>query len=113
MSVAALMNIPTTDNEFNQWSFAHAAHHRDCIRATFAKNGTELAEYVLDPLNRGDGFGTWLYNHQAMHTAQNAALGTQGFDLTDTNWQDAGQLASWIQDNENEHYQWATILGVG
>ena len=60
MSVAALMNIPTTDDEFNQWAFAHAAHHRDCIRATLQQKGIELAEYVLDPMNRGDGFGTWL-----------------------------------------------------
>ena len=113
MSVAALLNIPVTDDEFNMWSFAHAAHHRDCIRATMLQMGVELQEYVLDPIDRVNGFGTWIYNHQAMHNVQNAALNVAGFDLTDINWQDQGELASWIQDNENEHYQWATILGVG
>ena len=113
MTVASLLNIPTTPEEFAEWSFSHAAHHRDCSRATLAAKNVVLPEYILDPINLEDGFGTWLYQHQAMHNTQNSALGTAGFDLTDVDWQDQGQFASWIQDNENEHYQWATILGVG
>lgn len=113
MTVAALLNIPTDDDEMNDWSFAHAAHHRDCIRVTLAKKGIQLPDYILDPIDLEHGFGQWIYQHQILHDLQNAALGTAGYDLTDTNWQDQGQFAGWIQSNEAEHYQWATILGVG
>ena len=113
MTVAALLNIPSTEQEFKQWSFAHMAHHRDCIRAVLQEKNTVLSEYSLDPINLQDGFGIWVYQHQTMHNAMNAVLGTNGFDLSDTNWQDKGEFAAWIQNNENEHYQWATILGVG
>lgn len=113
MTVAALLNIPETQDQYNEWSFAHAAHHRDCIRAATAKGSAGLQEFILDPINLQDGFGEWVYQHQTMHNQMNAALNTNGFDLTDTNWQDKGQLAAFIQNNENEHYQWATILGVG
>lgn len=113
MTVAALLNIPGTPQEFNDWSFAHAAHHRDCIRVVQEKDNVLLSEYILDPMNLGDGFGQWIYWHQTMHNDMNAVLDVNGFDLTDVNWQDKGQFASWIQNNENEHYQWATILGVG
>jgi hypothetical protein len=113
MTVAALLNIPTTQDQFNDWSFAHAAHHRDCIRAAETKGSTGLNEFILDPVDLVNGFGQWIYTHQTMHNQMNAALGTEGFDLTDTNWQDQGEFAAWIQNNENEHYQWATVLGVG
>ena len=113
MSIAALVNIPGTDQELNQWAFAHAAHHRDCIRATFKKKGVQLNEYILDPMSLGYGFEQWIYLHQVMHNDMNAALGVPGFDLTDVNWTDPGNFSSFIQNNENEHYQWATILGDG
>ena len=96
-----------------QHSVHGAAHHRDCIRAVLQEKNTVLSEYSLDPINLQDGFGIWVYQHQTMHNAMNAVLGTNGFDLSDTNWQDKGEFAAWIQNNENEHYQWATILGVG
>ena len=113
MTVAALLNIPTNQEQFDDWSFAHAAHHRDCIRAAFEQKHVQLSEYILDPINLAEGFGEWTYWHQNMHNDMNAVLKTNGFDLTDVNWQDQSQFASFIQNNENEHYQWATILGVG
>ena len=112
MALAALYNVPGSNEELAQWSFAHAAHHQDLIRAVQEKFGLTSQEYVLDPVNPDD-MGTWIYNHQVAHWLLDAQIGGSGFDLTDVDWKDRGQLAGWIWLNAVSHYNYSLVLGVG
>lgn len=111
MAIAGIFNVPGTPEEFAQWGFDNAAHHVDINRVIFQITGTNIASFVLDPLPLND-MGAWLYQHQQMHTTTNGILGVQGFDLTDVDFNDKGQLAGWIQMHANEHFQWANQLLV-
>lgn len=111
-AIAALYNVPSNESEFNSWSFAHAAHHRDINRTIYLATGTLLQDYVLDPFNP-QNIGVWLYQHQLMHENQDAVLGISGYDLLDVDWKDQDQLAGWILLNATEHMQAANILRIG
>ena len=111
-AIAALYNVPSTQDELNSWAFAHAAHHADINRIIFQKTGITLASYVLDPLDP-DNSQTWLYQHQLMHETQDAILQISGYDLLDVNLQDKNEFAGWVFANAQEHYQAANILELG
>jgi len=114
MALAALFNIPGTEEELNEWSFAHMAHHLDLINFIYNNSQIALPVFVLDPFNPRDpdSVEAWSYLHQIMHQNQNALLGINGFDLTSVDWQDQNQVAAWIQLNAIEHVQAANITGV-
>lgn len=109
MALANLANVPSSREAMAQWSFSHAAHHRDVIRVIYQMTGENLPEYVLDPFNFSDTFDD---QHQTMHNDVNRILGIGGRDLTEVDWKDEGQRTAWIWLNFQEHYQWAGILGV-
>lgn len=111
MGIAALFNVPSNNEELAQWAFNNMAHHRDIILSIYHQTGVLLPEYVLDPVDFNDP-GTWMYNHQIMHSDMDNILGIQGFDLLDVNWQDRGEFAGWIFLHSQEHYQASNILGV-
>ena len=111
MGLAAIENIPVDQPTTDQWAFSHMAHHRDINRKIFELHGIEIPEFNLDPFDPND-IGTFRYQHQQMHNLQNAVLGIAGGDLTDVEWQDQEQRASWIQLNFIEHLQANQILGV-
>jgi len=110
--LADLYNVPGTDEERAQWSFAHTAHHRDINRRIYKLIKIAIPEYILDPINPKDS-GEWEYLHQLMHDNQNALLGIQGQDLTGLDWNDQRLLAAWIWLNSSEHYQASNILEIG
>ena len=111
-AIADLYNVPSTDAERAQWSFAHMAHHRDINRRIYELVALSLPEYSLDPVDP-DNIGQWEYQHQLMHDAQNQVLGISGFDLSSVNWKDQNELAGWIWLNANEHVQAADELEIG
>lgn len=111
-AVAALYNVPQSQTDFDQWAFAHAAHHRDIIRLIEQLGGPHLDEYVLDPLDP-QNMGVWLYQHQFMHSQMDAALGISGFDLLDVDVTNPSEFAGWVWLNGQEHYQVANLLGIG
>lgn len=111
MGLASIENTPTDQPTTDDWAFSHMAHHRDINRKIFELHGIEIPEYNLDPFNATDTV-TFAYQHQEMHNDQNAVLGIAGNDLTDVQWQDQEQRASWIQLNFLEHLQANQILGV-
>jgi hypothetical protein len=115
MSLAALYNIPVTQNQLAEWSFVNAAAHADIVRLIFQNNGQTLDKFVLDPFNPQDedSFQTWLYQHQIMHQQMDAILGIQGYDLLDVDFTNSGLLAGWIASHANEHVQAGQILGLG
>ncbi|MDE2099001.1 MAG: hypothetical protein KGL39_17235 [Patescibacteria group bacterium] len=110
--IAGLYNVPSTQTELEQWSFAHAAHHIDINRAIYEKTGITLASYVLDPFDLNNP-GVFLYQHQLMHEAQNGILEIKGYNLLDVNIKDQSEFAGWIWLVADEHYQAAQILGIG
>lgn len=110
--LADLANVPSTDEERAQWSFAHMAHHRDIAQRIYSLVKIALPEYILDPVDPND-VGQWEYQHQLMHDDQNELLGIAGQDLTGIDWKNSNELAAWVQLNFNEHYQASAILEVG
>ena len=111
-AIAALFNVPQTPEELNEWACAHAQHHREIIASIQTSKGVQLVQYPLDPIPVND-LGAWVYQHQQMHNQYEAILGIAGYDLTDVNLQDRGQLEGWVFLNANSHLQAANILGIG
>lgn len=112
MSVAAIFNVPTTEENFAQWAFAHMAHHRDIIRVIYEVTGVALPEYILDPFNPFERTN-WEYTHQVMHQQMNALIGVEGNDLLSVDWADENKRAAWIMLNASEHRQIGDFLGLG
>lgn len=111
MGQADLVTQPYTKNDLNKWSFNHMAIHRDINRRIFELTGTNLPEYVLDPINAEDS-GQWQYQHQLMHNNQNAVLGITGQDLLSVDFKDANILKAWLFLHFPEHQQAAALLGL-
>lgn len=111
MSIANLLNVPTDQQERDDWTFTHMVHHRDVNEQIFILTGVRIDEYVLDPVDPQRSTG-WEDQHQAMHAAVNAVLGISGLDLTGIEWDKPTILSGWIFSNFTEHRQWANQLGV-
>lgn len=111
MGLANLWNIPNTPESLAAWSFSHAAHHRNIIEAIYRQYSTAVAEYIIDPINLDDATG-FFDNHQIMHNQMNEVLNLANYDLSQVDWQDSGELASWINLNAINHRQASDLLGV-
>jgi hypothetical protein len=111
-ALASLYNVPLSDEERAQWSFAHMAHHRDINRVIYQLIKVSLPEYALDPINPDDP-GDWEYQHQIAHDNQNALLAIKGNDLSEVDWKNKNLLAGWIWLHASEHSQAANILEIG
>ncbi len=109
MGLSALYAVPQTPDDWNAWTFNHAAIHYDIVGAIAQQKKQNLTQFCLNPI--GD-LGMWLYWHASMHNQANAALGTKGNDLLDLDLQDAEQLNEWLLLNGSEHQSWNAILGV-
>lgn len=112
MALAVLFELPQSRQHWDTWAFVNMAHHRDINRVLFETTGTRINESVLDPFDI-DQPDSWLTKHQVMHQEQNAALGIQGFDLQNVDFEDKEAMEAWITAHANEHYQAAQILGIG
>ncbi len=94
MSLAQIMELPRTEAEWAQWSFAHASFHND-VNQTIARTfSVTLPDYILDPFNPTDG--SWIENHQISHDARNKVLGIQGYDLTTLDLSDESSVIEWL-----------------
>lgn len=113
MPLANLYNVPSLTNEhdFSMFSFNNQDQHRQIAQELYAQKGLSIPLYPLDPITFND-IATWAMMHQDAHNNQNAALDIAGVDLTDVNFQDPGELASWIYLHASEHMQAAAILGL-
>lgn len=117
--VPNLLNIPDTPRQLNTFSWNNQTHHIDVYNAIFRQTtptsgfgqGHITTLYTLDPIPTFD-IKSWLWRHQDMHNSVNAALGINGFDLTDMDFQNRQSLQAWIFNHYAEHYQWANKLGV-
>lgn len=110
--LATIAMIPGNPEEFNLWSFAHQAHHRDILRLIYQTYTVQLDEYVLSPFDPLDP-GQWVDLHQTMHLEMDAQLGIAGYDLTGLDWQDEGIVRDWFARHSDEHYRAGSLLGLG
>ena len=104
-----LTEVGWTDDDLQHWSFSHMAEHRDVNRVILQTQGKRIDEYVLDPF---DGTSRALYWHQSMHDQVNKALGFQGYDLLDVDWNDEEAVIQWMNYNASEHDQWKMVLNL-
>ncbi len=111
-AVAALANVPGSDQERAMWSFAHAVHHQDIIRVIYQVTKIALPTYILDPFDP-NRLEVWADQHQQMHNDFDQILGISPYNLDDIDWNDRSTLSGWIWNNFSEHYQAANILEIG
>lgn len=111
MPVANLFNVPSEPEEFSEFSFHNQNEHVNIVNLVLAKKGVSLPMYLLDPLSPDDP-EEFLRIHQQAHNDFTGVLGIFGVDLTDVDFRDPEQLASWITLHGEEHRQAAQILGL-
>ena len=110
--IAGIFNVPSNQEELDTWATIHATHHLNIINRIFQLTGSELQQFVIDPINLADP-GTFLLQHQQMHNDMDAILGIGGFNLLDVDFKDKNEFAGWIWLNAQEHYQASNTLGIG
>jgi hypothetical protein len=109
--LAALMNVPKTDAQWQQFSYDHRNSH-DKIRAAIKKKfGTDLPDYQIEPINP-DNIQQFLQNNASLHTDMNGILKSQSSDLLDVDITKPDQLDSWINLNYQEHENVEQLLGI-
>lgn len=113
MTLAALLNIPKSPEDWNWWSFNHRLEHDRLRQAIQSKtNGTvNLFQYQLDPIDFTD-VTEWLARHQQAHDDFNEVLSLQGVDLEGADFSDSNQLQSWIYLQWQEHNTANVALGI-
>lgn len=96
--LAATLNVPRNDREWDRWSFDNADAVRGIQQAIQRQLSVTLPTYPIDPINwqRIDDF---LENNSQVHIDFNAVLGLQSVDLQTVNLKDEKQLQSWIWAN--------------
>jgi hypothetical protein len=110
MGLPALYAAPQNQEDWQAWSFNHAALHYDLIGAVAEQKKQNLTQYCLNPIS---DVGFFLYQHQIMHNQANAVLGTVGNNLLDYDLSDPDELAIWLNLNGSEHQAWNPLTGVG
>ena len=109
--LAALLNVPHTNDEWSRFAFDHRDSH-DRIRAAIQKKyGTNLTDYQIEPMNPND-MQDFLYNNSQLHDDMNAALGLQGTNLDIVDLSQDNERASWINFHYLEHYYAEQKLGI-
>ena len=109
--LAALMNVPKTDAQWQQFSYDHRSSH-DKIRAAIKKKfGVDLPDYQIEPIN-SDNIQQFLQNNASLHTDMNGILNSQSADLLDVDITKPDQLSSWVNLNYQEHENVEQLLGI-
>lgn len=67
--------------------------------------------FILDPISLSDP-KQFLLDHQLSHNAINAALGTQGNDLQDLDFNNHAEVRAWVELDFTEHQTWMLVTGV-
>lgn len=109
--IVTLLEDPKTLEQRAIWSFAHRDHHQQIRQAIQAKGGAVLQDYQLDPISEQD-FQGWLQRNSQTHGDMNGALGLQGVDLLDVDFQDDKERQAWVFLHYQEHFNAAAKLGI-
>ena len=109
--LAALLNVPKTEEQWQQFSYDHRNSHDNIRAAILKKYGVNLTDYLVDPINQ-DNIKQFLQNNAALHTDMNSILQAQSSDLLDVDVSNPQQLDSWINLNYQEHQNAEQLLGI-
>jgi hypothetical protein len=100
--LAALENLPKTQDEWNRWSWNHRDSH-DRIRAAIkSQHGVNLSDYQIDPIDP-TAINDFLQSNSQLHGDMNGVLGLQSADLQDVDIGDDKQFEAWVRLHYNEH----------
>jgi hypothetical protein len=110
--LAALLNVPSRPEEWQEWSWHHRLSHSAILGAASSQKNIELTDYVIDPINL-NYMTDWLERNQQMHVDMDQLVGAQAIDLTDVNLQDPRQLQSWVYLHYLDHQTVEQRLGIG
>lgn len=100
--LAALLNPPESQADWDRWGFDHLDSH-DRIRAAIAaRGGPNLTPYQIYPILEINLRGFLERNNQ-LHIEMNGALQQKSDDLQDVNFKDASQKRAWIFLHYQEH----------
>lgn len=109
--LAALLNIPRTNEEWQRYSFDHRDSH-DRIRAAISqKHGVSLTDYQIDPINP-ESVQQFLQNNASLHTDMNGVLKTQSSDLEDADLSNERELQAWVRLHYQEHLNAELVLEI-
>lgn len=111
MALATLYNVPEDDNGLNVFSFSNNDEHNKIAMAIASQYNVEVPYYLLDPMPMQD-MGTWLENHQVLHTIMDNIAGVNSNDLTTVDFTNEAQRTEWIWLHAQEHYLVADFLGL-
>ena len=109
--LASIYNVFTDAQGLQSFSFANNDLHVQINRALFSQYQIEMPTYILDPISTQQP-DNWLYTHQNVHNLMNSVLGIAGNDLTDVDFSNKDQVASWIWLHAQEHLQASKKLGI-
>jgi hypothetical protein len=110
--LAALFNIFNTGPTMHVFSFHNADAHFRQNQAVAQQFNVQLPYYTLDPIPSGAGLVNWLQLHQNIHSLTNDVLSVVGNDLSDVDFRDPDQVASWVWLHAQEHRQQMLKLGI-
>lgn len=114
MTISLLYDPPVTPLKWLTWGAVHMFDHQQIAQGIYSAKQILLPLLPLDPvpvLNRQLLLG-WFWDHQAMHAAMNAAMGTQGADLSVVDFNNIEQLTVWLQFNALEHQAIAAAIAA-
>lgn len=109
--LAALLNIPHTQEDWSHFSFDHRDSHARIRDAILKKYGTNLTDYQIEPMNPTD-MQNFLDNNAQLHNDMNSVLGLQGINLEVVDLSKDNEKASWISFHYLEHYYAEQKLGI-
>jgi hypothetical protein len=109
--LAALLNTPRTQDDWDRWSWHHLSSHTAIRQAIVAQKKIRLAEYILYPVNFGR-LPDFLQANSQSHIDMLGVLGIQSEDLQDVDIRDQRQLQAWSWIHYLDHYNAENALNI-
>lgn len=111
MSLVDLINVPKNQTDWELFAFANRDQIFAIRQAILARNGINLTEYELYPIDFNN-FEAWLQRNQQSHEDFNSVLGLQSSDIESVDPKDEKQLAAWIYLQYQELFSASSVLGI-
>lgn len=111
MSLASVLYPPPTKDGWNEWTWANYQHHQAIETGLRQVKGLSPTIYRLWPV-REQEFEDWLEQHQQAHTLFTQALGINGSDLSQLDFNDKPKRDAWMYSHFVDHQAAAQLLGL-
>lgn len=111
MSLASVFNVPSSQQEWDEWGFSLQAELRDITRRILETKNVFIPQFCIYPFNPNEP-GATLYQLQQWMNEINTTLTLNGFDYIDVDLSDMGQRISWVFLLSQNVREAANQLGV-